>query len=135
MHEMLVWFAWRWKGRRYKCDPARRIRFGYGTLTELYYRWKENGRTPAALALRYPCANRKLSARHVAELSKLCLAPETMSLSEAWRKLPARVATKSAYYYAIPKRLRAALARLLAHRRRGQTLERAARQHLEGLGR
>jgi hypothetical protein len=66
----------------------------------------------------------------VAELATLCLAPETRSFSEAYRKLVAPGATESAYRYATPVRLRAALAKLLAHRRREQALERAARQLL-----
>ena len=130
LHESLVWFAWRWKARTYKCDPTRKIRFSYGTLNRIYHDWLRAGRTPAALELRYRRGNRKASRGQVIELAGHCLAPETRSFSEAYRKLVAPGATESAYRYAMPVRLRAALAKLLAHRRREQALERAARQLL-----
>jgi hypothetical protein len=133
IHEMLVNHAWRWKNRYYSSDPARPIRFRFSTLRRLYYDWVNGGRVPEALALRYWRGNRKSSTGQVIELVGLCLAPETRSFSEAYRKLVAPGATESAYRYATPARLRAALAKLLAHRRREQALERAARQLLGGL--
>lgn len=129
--KMLTRFAWIWKGRHYKCDPARSIRFRYSTLLRLYRAWRNGGRTPAALALHYRCGNQKVSATQATRLSKLCLAPETRSFSAAYRKLKAPGATESVYRYATPARLKAALAALLAHRRHEQVLERAARQLLE----
>jgi hypothetical protein len=45
LREMLVWFAWRWKGRHYNSDPSRKIRFGYGTLRRKYREWKAAGGT------------------------------------------------------------------------------------------
>jgi hypothetical protein len=87
----------------------------------------------AGAALLYWSANRKASIGQVVKLSKLCLVPESRSFSAAYRRLKAPGATESAYRYATPVRLRAALAALLAHRRRGQALERAARRILEGL--
>jgi len=130
LHEMLVNHAWRWKGRCYNADPARPIRFRLSTLQRLYYQWVKGGRLPEALALRYWRGNRKASMGQVTELATLCLAPETRSFSEAYRKLVAPGATESAYRYAMPARLRAALAKLLAQRRREQALKRAARQLL-----
>jgi hypothetical protein len=127
---MLVNHAWRWKGRCYSSDPARSIRFRYSTLRRLYYDWVNGGRVPEALALRYWRGNRKTSMGQVTELATLCLAPETRSFSAAYRKLVAPGMTESAYRYAMPARLRAALAKLLAHRRHEQALERAARQLL-----
>ncbi len=122
-----------WKARHYKCDPARPIRFRFTTLRRLYYPWRDSGRTPDALALHYWRGNRKASISQVVELSKLCLAPETKSLSAAYRTLKSPIATHWAYRKAMPSRLKAALAALLAHRRRGLALERAARRLLEGL--
>jgi hypothetical protein len=69
----------------------------------------------------------------VMTLSKLCLVPESRSFSAAYRKLKTPGATESAFRVATPAPLRAALAGMLAHRRRGQALERAARRILEGL--
>jgi hypothetical protein len=133
LHKMLNRFAWIWKARNYKCDPARAIHFRKSTLLRLYYTWRDAGRTPEALALHYWRGNRKASRSQVVKLSKLCLAPETMSLSAAYRTLKSPNATHWAYRKAMPPRLKAALAALLAHRRRGQALERAARRILEEL--
>jgi hypothetical protein len=130
---MLVNHAWRWKGRWYNADPARPIRFRLSTLRRLYYQWVKGGRVPEALALRYWRGNRKVSMGQVTQLATLCLAPGTMSFSAAFRKLGTSAATESAYRYATPARLRAALAKLLAHRRRHRALERAARQLLKGV--
>jgi hypothetical protein len=66
----------------------------------------------------------------VIELSRFCLAPEIKSFSAAYRKLATPGATESAYRYATPARLRAAVAALLAHRRHEQVLKRVARQIL-----
>lgn len=135
LHKMLVKHAWRWRGRFYKADPARPIRFTAGTILRVYYAWRDGGRTPDALALHYRRGCRKASMGQVIELSKLCLAPETKSFSEAYRKLPAPAVTESAYRYATPARLRGALAALLAHRRRGHALVRTTKQLLEGIAR
>ncbi len=133
LRRMVRFHAWRWRGRRYKCDPARAIHFKASTILRIYRMWRNGGRTPAALALHYWHGNRKASPGQVIKLSKLCLVPETISFSEAYRKLRAPGATESAYRYATPARLRKALAALLAHRRRGLALERAARRLLEGI--
>ena len=131
VHKMLVSFAWVWKDRCYSCEPSRRIRFGYGTLRRLYYSWKNGGSTPDALALHYWRGNRKASMGQVLELANLCLLPETKSFSAAYRKLATPGATHWAFRVATPARLRAALAALLAHRRREQVLERVARNLLK----
>jgi len=125
--------AWRWRGRHYKANPSQAIRFKANTILRIYRAWRAGGRTPAALALHYWRGNRKVSPGRVVELAKLCLLPETKSFSAAYRKLKAPGATESAYRYAMPARLRAALAALLAHRRHEQVLERAARRILRGL--
>ena len=133
IHKMLVRFAWIWKDRHYTCDPTRRIRFSYPTLRRLYYAWKNGGRNPDALALWYWRGNRRASMCQVLKLATFCLEAETMSFSAAYRRLKAPGVTESAYRYATPTRLRAALAALLAHRRHEQVLERAARRLLKEL--
>jgi hypothetical protein len=99
----------------------------------LWYRWKKGGRTPAALALRYRRGNKNASIGQVVKLAELCLAPETMSFSQAYRELTAPGADEAAYRYATPVRLRAAVAALLAHRRHESVLERAGRKLLKEL--
>jgi hypothetical protein len=130
LRRMVRLHAWRWRGRHYKTAPSRSIHFKASTILRIYRMWRKGGRTPAALALHYWRGNRKVSIAQVVELSKLCLAPETRSFSAAWRKLESPGATESAYRHATPPRLRAALAALLAHRRRGRSLERIARKLL-----
>ena len=93
--------------------------------------WQNGGRTPAALALHYWRGKRKATMAQVTELAELCVTPDAMSFSQAFRALKVPGATESAYRYATPKRLRVALAALLAHRRQGQVLERLARQRLQ----
>ena len=135
LHKMVVRFVWKWNGHPYKCDPERVIRLQYGTLKGLFYRYKNGGRTPSAIALRYHRGNQKALLRQVIELSTLCLAPEIKSFSAAYRKLASPDATESAYRYATPVRLRTAVAALLAHRRHEQVLEGVARRALEELAR
>ena len=130
LHKMLVNHAWRWRGRCYKSDPARAIHFRYGTLLRLYYVWRNGGKTPDALALGYWRGNRRASICQVMEVARLCLAHEAPSFSAAYRALKAPGATEGAYRHAMPARLQAALAALLAHRRHEQVLERSARRLL-----
>ena len=130
LNKMLVKHAWRWRARHYKTDPSRAIHFRKSTLLRLYYAWRDGGKTPDALALHYWRGNRKASMGQVIELSRFCLAPEIKSFSAAYRKLATPGATESAYRYATPARLRAAVAALLAHRRHEQVLKRVARQIL-----
>ena len=128
--KMLTRFVWVWRDRHYTCEPARRIRFSYGTLRRLHYTWVNGGSTPDALTLGYSRGNRRASKCQVMELAKLCLARETPSFSAAYRKLKSPGVTESAYRHATPARLRAAVAALLAHRRHEQVLEQAARKLL-----
>jgi hypothetical protein len=125
--------AWRWRCRKYKTNPARPIRFKGSTILRIYRMWRKGGRTPDALALHYWRGNRKATMGQVVELSKLCLAPGTSSFSAAYRKLELPGATECAFRYAMPARLKGAVAKLLAHRRQGQALECAARKVLEAL--
>jgi hypothetical protein len=129
---MLVKHAWRWRGRHFKADPARRIHFRKSTLLRLYYQWVKGGRKPEALALHYRCGNQKITTSQVVELTRLCLPSETRSFSAAYRKLAAPGATASAFRYATPPPLRRAVAKLLAHRRHEQVLLRNVRRFLEG---
>lgn len=133
LRRMVRFHAWRWRGRHYKVAPLQSIHFKASTILRIYRIWRKGGRTPDTLALHYWRGNRRATVCQVLELSKLCLAPETRSFSAAYRKLEAPGATESAYRYATPAHVRAALAALLAHRRHEQVLERAARQLLEGL--
>jgi hypothetical protein len=116
LHEMQVWFAWRWKGRHYKNDPARRIRFARGTLGHLYRRWKVSGGNPAALALNYR-APLKLRPGLVVEFARVCINSDVRSFTEAHGRLPRPVATWFAYRLSLPPMLRRRVVGLFAARR------------------
>jgi len=131
LRKMVRFHAWRWSGRHYKADPFQPILFKASTILRIFRMWRKGGRTPAALAFHYWGGNRKASMGQVIELSKVLLASETRSFSAACRTLKAPSATHWAYRKAMPPRLKAALAALLAHRRRGHALEPTARKLLE----
>ena len=116
LHEMLVWFTWRWKGRRYKCDPARRIRFARGTLGHLYRRWKASGGNPAALALRYR-APVKIRPGLAFDFARLCIDSDVRTFTEAHGRIPRPVATFYAYRLALSASLRRRIVGLFAARR------------------
>src|ERR1035441_5141942 len=126
LHEMLVWFTWRWRGRRYKCDPNRRIRLGYGTLKRLYRRWKASGGNPAALALNYR-APVKVRPGLAVEFARICVNSDVRSFTEAHGRLPRPVATWFAYRLSLPPMLRRRIKGLFAARRREACRRRKAR--------
>jgi hypothetical protein len=133
MHKLLRRAAWTWRGRFYACDPSQPIRFAEPTLRNLYYRrWIGGGRKAEALLRDYwrrPAS--KVSRGQTIELAELCLAGKADSFSEAYRRLESPSATESAHRRAVPPRFRSALAALLANRRHGRVLEKAARQALD----
>ena len=116
LHEMQVWFAWRWKGRHYKSDPARRIRFSRGTLGRLYRRWNVIGGNAAALALNYR-APRKLRPGLAEEFARVCINSDVRSFTEAHGRLPRPVASWYAYRLSLPPMLRGRVVGLFAARR------------------
>ena len=126
LHEMLVWFTWRWKGRHYKSDPKRRIRLGYGTLKRLYRRWKASGGNPAALALNYR-APVKVRPGLAVEFARICVNSDVRSFTEAHGRLPRPVATWFAYRLSLPPMLRRRVVGLFAARRLADCRMRKAR--------
>ena len=116
LHEALVWFAWRWKARTYKCDPCRKIRFSYVTLRRLYNQWKANAGNPVALALRYR-APVKLRKGHVQQFAAICINSPSRSFAEAYGRLPRPRATVYAYRLALGARLLSRVVKLFAARR------------------
>ena len=118
LRKMLIRFAWIWKGRHYKCEPGRRIRFGRGTLGHLYRRWKASGGNPAALALNYR-APVKLRPGLAVEFARVCINSDVRAFTEAHGRLPRPVATWFAYRLALPPMLRRRVVALFAARRLG----------------
>lgn len=116
LHEMLVWFTWRWKARHFKSDPKRRVQLGYGTLKRLYRRWKASGGNPASIALKYR-APVKLRKGHVLDFARVCVNSDVQSFTEAHGRLPRPRATWFAYRLALPAGLRQRVVRLFSARR------------------
>jgi hypothetical protein len=126
LHEMLVWFTWRWKGRHYASDPKRRIRLGYGTLKRLYRRWKASGGNPAALALNYR-APVKVRQGHALDFARVCVNTPVRSFADAYARLPRPRATVFAYRLALGDKLLRRIVRLFAARRLVEFRARKAR--------
>jgi hypothetical protein len=116
LHERLVRFAWKWNGRRYKGEPARRFRLAKGTLRNLYRRWKASGGNPASLALHYR-APVKLRPGLALDFARVCISSDVRSFTEAHGRLPRPVATWFAYRLALPASLRRRIVWLFAARR------------------
>lgn len=126
-HKAFVWFAWRWDGKPYACDPSRRMHLSAATLRYLYYsRWLPGGKTVEALKRRYRSCNQKVSRDQIVDLARLCLASDTKSFSAGYRRLGSPGATESAFRHAMPAPFWRTVAKLLAHRRREQVLLRSA---------
>ena len=116
LHEMLVWFAWKWKGRRYISEPGRRIQFSCGTLNRLYLRWRVSGGKTAALANRYRPPV-KLRKSHVLDFARSCINTPSRSFAEAYGRLPRPRATVFAYRLHLGPKLLRRITRLFAARR------------------
>ena len=100
LRKMLVRFAWRWNGKRYKGEPSHRIRLARGTLGHLYRRWKASGGNPAALELHYR-APVKLRAGHALDFGRVCVNAPVRSFADAYARLPRARATVFAYRLAL----------------------------------
>ena len=126
LHKMFVCFTWVWKDRHYACDPSRRIRFGYGTLRRLYYRWKASGGDPAALAVNYR-APVKIRPGRALDFARLCINSDFRSFAEAYARLSRPVATVYGYRLALRPKLLRRIVRLFAARRLVEWRTRKAR--------
>jgi hypothetical protein len=131
LHKQFVRFVRTWDGRPYRTDPTRRLRLKYGSLRGVYYRWKNGGKSPEAIALRYCCPKQKLVREDVLGLARLCLAPGVTSIAAGFAGLKNPRATAAAYRYATPTEVQRNVIALLAARREAERRERYARQSIE----
>lgn len=129
LHKAVTWFAWYYRNRTYRRRPGRKILFTYKTILRRYYRWKADGRTPAAAALKY-WSNVKVTMARALKLGRLLLKPKTLTFSAAYRQLRLPRATEAAYRKMFDGRLKGHFAELLAARRRGVRLEARTRRTL-----
>jgi hypothetical protein len=124
---MLVIHAWRWRGRHYKSDPGRPIRFAYSTLLRVYYAWRRGGHTPAAIALRYRPGKRRLGLGQEREIVRACLNPQVTSFSGAYGRLPAPGVSESEYRYLMGRENRELIGQLFFAHRQAASIERKLR--------
>ncbi len=135
MHKAFVHAAWKWDGKPYACDPARRMHAAEGTLRCLYYtRWLAGGRTPEALIRRWRCGRQRvISPGQVIEIARLCIESRTITFAAGYTRAirEGRISTSaslSAFCYATPAAVRTALAALHRHRRQEKGLLRKVTQ-------
>lgn len=126
LRKMLVRFAWKWNGRRYKGEPARRLRLAKRTLRYLYRRWKASNGNPAALALNYR-APVKIRQGHALDFARVCVNTPVRSFADAYARLPRPRATVFAYRLALGDKLLRRIVRLFAARRMVEFRARKAR--------
>lgn len=120
------WFAWYWRDRHHRSDPARPIRLGAETIVRLLRQWRAGGRTHQAVALRFRPGLQTLTPGNVLELARLGLAPGVRSLRAAYEQLASPPVTASAFFHAMPIEVRKPLMALFAARRRLERCQRLA---------
>jgi hypothetical protein len=126
LRKMLVRFAWRWNGQRYRGEPRHRIRLARGTLGHLYRRWKASGGNSAALALNYR-APVKVRKGHALDFARVCANASVRSFADAYARLPRPRATVFAYRLALGDKLLRRIVMLFAARRLVESRARKAR--------
>lgn len=104
----LVHFCWYWRGERYRSNPRIKVQFSVQRLRTLFYQWRNNGRTPQALALHYRPARRVVKRTEIARFVRHAAAPGiftfaaafaamqrtnsvSYSMNHLWRSLPAQL--------------------------------------------
>jgi len=124
---------WLQRGPRfYRCDPARPFRISEKHLIRLLYKWREGGRVPEALALKYRSGLAKIESDKVQNFAMACLASGISSLRQAHESLSQPGQSMHGYRHALPLKQRAAIVSLFAARRMAARLENRARRILEG---
>jgi hypothetical protein len=76
LNDALRQFCNYWAGEAYRTDRSRRVQFSRSTLRRLFYHWRANGRTPAALALQFAGARVRHPAAVDLRRFMRCLAAE-----------------------------------------------------------
>lgn len=114
----------------YRKAHARRVRYSYSSLIRRYYRWKNEGRTIEAAALRYRQGPSRvvLPKEQIEEFIRICLAPGGASFRSVYRALPQPVFSIGTYRHAVPEELRKDLIAIFTARRKALRIERKARK-------
>jgi hypothetical protein len=130
-----TWFVWRWDGRPFRCEPARKWKLKKETLRAWYYTWRNNGKNEAAVMLKYRATRPKRERAKVAEFLRICVDSNCDSFWSAHRLLKDNAVTESAYYHALPERISKLVVELFTHRRRVRFAHRRLARAAEGFSR
>ena len=117
LRKAVRWFSFYWRERRYKANPERKVPACPATLLRAYYRWKEGGRCPEAVAYRYQSPVKRVTPMEVRRLLGLCVSEDVDSLAAGFRMLHNAVRTHHAYRHAMTQGQRKFVNALLYHRR------------------
>ncbi len=87
---LIHWFAWYSRGRCYKCDPSRQLRFSISTIQRAFYLWKKGGQVAAALLQHYKPRRPAIPAAVLVRFAEFCGSQPLPSIKAAWLKFAAR---------------------------------------------
>lgn len=88
-------FVWFWRKRCYRNEPGRRVHFARGTIYSLFKKWRDGGRTPAALRLNFRSGYQRAPQRMLLDFLKFCCSkPRSLSLLAAWNEFVRRARVK-----------------------------------------
>jgi len=117
VREALQPFCSRWAGKWFRTNPSKKARFSYQRVRKLFYQWRRNGRTAAAVSLNYnPPAKTRPTRSQLGRFLVAVENPAVLTMRAAYIKagLPF---TSQSFLRALPATIRTASARLLyAHR-------------------
>lgn len=124
------------KERFYRCDRARRIQLGRGSLVRFYYLWLASGKSPSAFRLAYVVKRLPVTRQNLKQFLKVCAMTGTRSMRAAYKRMqPAPRGTFGrAIVAAFSPSIRAAIRKALAERRRLMLRDRQISRIILNLG-
>lgn len=126
LYEAQKQFAWFWKDRAYRTAPRVKAHFHQGTLTRLYYYWRENGRRPECFTLHYIDRLPPVSPDLVRRFTAACATSGITRLSQAARLVETGNIRFNRILSAMPERLRRKIKEAFRARRVAETEARRA---------
>jgi hypothetical protein len=124
VNEALRPFYYYWRGESYRSNPAKRVRFSMATLSRLYYRWRNNGRTPTAIALRYnPTTGSPIKPQALRRFICQAAQPSVCTFAAAYARLGHPGFSIHQLWRALPGAVRQTLRKTFLARRRHRGIE------------
>ncbi|HRT57632.1 MAG TPA: hypothetical protein P5038_13480 [Candidatus Paceibacterota bacterium] len=116
------------RGRKYRCDPGRRVQLTADRLRNVYYQWRHAGRRIEFFQQAYARLFLPVPAAAVRQFVEACAMPDVLSASEAARRVEGGRFTYRRLLDALPARLQQRIWAVLAQRRAARAEARAAEQ-------